>query len=328
MSTLIADVDGLTDTIVANQAAEAEELAGFEAAVAGTELAKEPPTVEGETEGTDGTESSASSTPTSTNEIEAQPASDEVKPVVPPVVSVTEDQMKELMATSGSVKELTDGLKKLRDDAFGKIGGIERLIKQAEKMTDSKLDLTLTDEDFAEVDSEVPMLTKPLQKLFTKILKQAKVKVPAADAVDVESLRTQFHQEIEAKMQERELNLQRGFEERLLTDRYPEWKETVVKQEFKDWLANEDKASPGYQRTFMESWSAREIGGVLKKFNAHQADAEKAKQAASPTPKPKVVSPSQSRTERLKEAVLPKASSVTPKPKGPLTEEEAFESVG
>jgi CxxC-x17-CxxC domain-containing protein len=87
-------------------------------------------------------------------------------------------------------------------------------------------------------------------------------------------------------------------------------------------LANEDKASPGYQRTFMESWSAREIGGVLKKFNAHQADVEKAKQAAAPKPKPKVVPPSQSRTERLKEAVLPKASSVTPKPKGPLTEEE------
>jgi len=323
MSTLTADVDGLTDSTVVNQEAEAEELAGFEAAVAGTELAKETLKVEEETEEVEST----SETPVADAEPSAE-VTEEVKPPVPQAVSVTEDQLKELMATSGSVKELTDGLKKLRDDAFGKIGGIERLIKQAEKMTDSKLDLTLTDEDFAEVDSEVPMLTKPLQKLFTKILKQAKVKVPAADAVDVESLRTQFHQEIEAKMQERELNLQRGFEERLLTDRYPEWKETVVKQEFKDWLANEDKASPGYQRTFMESWSAREIGGVLKKFNAHQADAEKSKQAAAPTPKPKVVSPSQSRTERLKEAVLPKASSVTPKPKGPLTEEEAFESVG
>lgn len=323
MGTLTADVDGLTDTIVANQEAEAEELAGFEAAVAGTELAKEAPTVEGETEESEST----TETPAAEAEGSAE-VTEEVKPPVPQAVSVTEDQLKELMATSGSVKELTDGLKKLRDDAFGKIGGIERLIKQAEKMTDSKLDLTLTDEDFAEVDSEVPMLTKPLQKLFTKILKQAKVKVPAADAVDVESLRTQFHQEIEAKMQERELNLQRGFEERLLTDRYPDWKDTVVKQEFKDWLANEDKVSPGYQRTFLESWSAREIGGVLKKFNAHQADVEKAKQAAAPKPKPKVAPPSQSRTERLKEAVLPKASSVTPKPKGPLTEEEAFESVG
>lgn len=317
MGTLTADVDGLTDSTVVNQEAEAEELAGFEAAVAGTELAKE--TLKTETEETEEPESETS---------EATETAEEVKPAVTPAVSVTEDQLKELMATAGSVKELTDGLRKLRDDAFGKIGGIERLIKQAEKMTDSKLDLTLTDEDFAEVDSEVPMLTKPLQKLFTKILKQAKVKVPAAEAVDVESLRTQFHQEIEAKMQERELNLQRGFEERLLTDRHPDWKDTVVKPEFREWLANEDKVSPGYQRTFMESWSAREIGGVLKKFDAHQADVEKAKLASSPKPKPKVVAPSQSRTERLKEAVLPKASSVTPKPKGPLTEEEAFESVG
>ena len=324
MGTLTADVDGLTDSTVVNQEAEAEELAGFEAAVAGKELAKEPSKTD---EAEEDTESATSETTEAAEEVSTTPSA-EVAPAVTPAVSVTEDQLKELMATAGSVKELTDGLKKLRDDAFGKIGGIERLIKQAEKMTDSKLDLTLTDEDFAEVDSEVPMLTKPLQKLFTKILKQAKVKVPAADAVDVESLRTQFHQEIEAKMQERELNLQRGFEERLLTDRHPEWKETVVKQEFKDWLANEDKVSPGYQRTFMESWSAREIGGVLKRFNTHQADVEKAKLAAAPKPKPKVIPPSQSRTERLKEAVLPKASSVTPKPKGPLTEEEAFESVG
>lgn len=324
MGTLTADVDGLTDTVVANQEAEAEELAGFEAAIEGTDLAKETPTPTAEVEASE-------STPETEDPVEETPvseATEEVKPVVPPAVSVTEEQLKELMATSGSVKELTDGLKKLRDDAFGKIGGIERLIKQAEKMTDSKLDLTLTDEDFAEVDSEVPMLTKPLQKLFTKVLKQAKVKVPTAEAVDVESLRTQFHQEIEAKMQERELNLQRGFEERLLTDRHPEWKEVVVKPEFKDWLTNEDKLSPGYQRTFMESWSAREIGGVLNKFKAHQADVEKAKAAAASKPKPAVKPPSQSRTERLKEAVLPKASSVTPKPKGPVTEEEAFESVG
>lgn len=323
MSTLTADVDGLTDSTVVNQEAEAEELAGFEAAVAGKELAKEPSKTD---EAEEDTESATSETTEAAEEVSTT-ASAEVAPAVTPAVSVTEDQLKELMATAGSVKELTDGLKKLRDDAFGKIGGIERLIKQAEKMTDSKLDLTLTDDDFAEVDSEVPMLTKPLQKLFTKILKQAKVKVPVAEAVDVESLRTQFHQEIEAKMQERELNLQRGFEERLLTDRYPDWKDTVVKQEFKDWLATEDKASPGYQRTFMESWSAREIGGVLNKFKTHQADVEKAKQAAAPKPKSQVTPPAQSRTERLKEAVLPKASSVTPKPKGPLTEEEAFESV-
>lgn len=324
MSTLTADVDGLTDSTVVNQEAEAEELAGFEAAVAGKELAKEPlKTDEAEEE----TESATSET-TETAEEVSTTASAEVVPAVTPAVSVTEDQLKELMATAGSVKELTDGLKKLRDDAFGKIGGIERLIKQAEKMTDSKLDLTLTDEDFAEVDSEVPMLTKPLQKLFTKILKQAKVKVPAADAVDVESLRTQFHQEIEAKMQEREFNLQKDLELRLLSYQHPGWRETIAKQDFKDWLENEDKHSPGYQRFFLNSLSSEEVGGVLKKFNAHQADVEKAKLAAAPKPKPKVIPPSQSRTERLKEAVLPKASSVTPKPKGPLTEEEAFESVG
>lgn len=320
MGTLTADVDGATDTTVVDAQAAADELAGFEAAIEGTELEEPKPTVEVDAGEED---------PPVTEEPTA-PVVDtkETPPSEPSPEVVTAEQLKELLATSGSVKELTDGLKKLRDDAFGKIGGLERLIKQAEKVTDSGLDLTLTDEDFAEVDQEVPMLTKPLQKLVTKILKQAKVKVPTAETIDVTALREQWHAEIETKMAERELNLSRSFEERLLTDRYPEWKETVVTPEFKTWLANEDKLSPGYQRTFMESWSAREIGGVLKKFNAHQADAEKAKTQPSPTPKPKVATPSQSRVERLKEAIPPKASSVTPKPKGPQTEEEAFDAVG
>lgn len=323
MSTLTADVDGATDRTVVDAKAEADELAGFEAAIEGTELEEDSKATDAVEESVTTEEVTDESAETDTG-VEQKEESASSTPQPP---SVTNEQLQELLATAGSVKELTDGLKKLRDDAFGKIGGIERLIKQAEKVTESGLDLTLTDEDFAEVDSEVPMLTKPLQKLVNKILKQAKVKVPTAEALDVNALRDQFHAEVEAKMAERELNLNRSFEERLLTDRYPEWKETVVTPEFKTWLANEDKVSPGYQRTFMESWSAREIGGVLKKFNAHQ-DAENAKTPSPPAPKPKTTPSSQSRVERLKEAIPPKASSVTPKPKGPLTEEEAFEAVG
>lgn len=294
--------------------ASAEELAGFEAAIEGVSLPKSEEVKEDE--------------PEVAQEVKEEPVKEQPKANEPQLAQVTSDQLRDLLATATSVKELSEGLKKLRDDAYGKIGGIERLIKQVEKSTDSGLDLTLTDEDFKEVNDEVPMLTKPLQKLMDKILKTAKVKVPSVEPVDIESVRTQLTQEFEDKMQKARVEDYQLRQREQLTDRFPDWQETVVKPEFHSWLSAEDKLSPGYQDRFLSSWNAREIGGVLKKFNAHM-DAEKAKTQNPPSkPKPKVATPSNDRKERLKEAIPPKAASSTPKPKGPMTEEEAFESVG
>lgn len=313
-----------TVELTADEKAIAEELAGFEAAVEGVDL---PKTEDAEEENTHAEEAKADAAQDA-EKIEA--VAEAAKTVEPELAKVTQDQLKELLATAGSIKELSEGLKKLEDKTFGKIGGLERLVKQAEKLTESGLDLTLTDEDFAEVDTEVPMLTKPLQKLINKIVKQAKVKVPAAEAIDVEALRTKFIEEVDTKVKEARLESYKELQTTLLTDRFPDWKETVAKKDFHEWLASEDKLTPGYQNMFLQSWNATEIGGVLKKFNAHKDAAEKAKTQAPPVKTTAKVTqkPSNSRVERLKEAELPRASSVTPKPKGPMTEEEAFEAVG
>ena len=307
-----ADVEDTEVAQTPEQLAEAEELAGFQAAITGTEL---PKTEEVKEEVVD--------------EPVTETVADEVKEpekVEAPLAKVTEEQFNRLVATATTVEELKAGLEKLRGDAFGKLGGIERIVKQFEKMTDSGLELNLTDDDFKEVDSEVPMLTKPLQNLMSKILKNAKVKVPAAQSVDVESLETKFNETVNAKVAETSTKLWQDLQTELVTDRFPNWRETVAQKEFHAWLASQDRESPGYQDRFLTSWNAREIGGVLKKFNAH-LDAEKAKTQPAPKPKPRVAPQASTRTQRLLEALPAKGNSSTPRPKGPQTEEEAFASV-
>jgi hypothetical protein len=313
-----ATVDETEVELTAEQKAEAEELAGFQAEIDGTEL---PKTDEVKEESQEVVQDET----TVDAEKEAAPVAEKVEPAL---AKVTEDQFKELLATATTVKELTDGLKKLEGKAFGKIGELERVLKQAEKSAESGLDIKLSDEDFAEVDQEVPMLTKPLQKLVNKILKEAKVKVPAFEPVDLESIRNQFKEESEARIKEVQVESYKTLPTSLLTYAHRDWKETVASQDFQAWLQEEDKLTPGYQNMFNQSWDATEIGGVLTKFKAH---IDKAKKAKSDTPPSKSTSkatpPSNNRVERLKEAIPPKASSVTPKPKGPETEEDGFASV-
>lgn len=295
--------------------AAAEELAAFEAETEGTEL----PT------GEQPKEEAAQTEPSVKTEVqETEPE----KSVEPSLAKVTEEQMAALLNTAKTVEELQAGLEKLRGDAFGKLGGLERLLKQAEKSTDSGLDLELTDADFKEVEQEVPFLAKPLQNLITKIVKQAKVKVPGAPSVDLSELNTQFEEKLkttrEAALQEANDHAYKQIQTALVFDKYPDFKETVASKEFETWLMKEDVLTPGYKDMFLGSWNAREIGGVMRKFNAHKEAAEKAK-TVTPS-KPKTPPASQLRKERLAEAIPPKASSKTPPPKGPMTEQEAFDA--
>ena len=296
------------------QLAAAEELAGFEAAIEGTPLPK-----------TDAVKDEVVEEETPEPVAKAEAAVTAPAVVEPPLAKVTEEQFNKLVATATTVDELKAGLEKLRGDAFGKLGGIERLVKQYEKITDSGLELDLTDADYKDIDTEVPMLTKPLQALVSKILK-AKVKVPAAQAVDLESLETKFEERVQAKVGETATKLWQDFQTALVTRDYPDWRTTVSKKEFQVWLADQDKESPGYQQMFQSSWDANVVGGALKKFNAH-IEAEKSQTQPSPKPTPRVVPKTSTRTQRLLEALPGKANSTTPRPKGPQSEEEAFASV-
>lgn len=281
----------------------AAELAGFEAAMRGEEL---PPSDQEAPK----TEETIESTAT----LKEEPPTKVESPVVPPV-GVTQDQLNQLFATAKTVDELQKGLTKLRDDAFGRLGGLERTMKER---SDSGIDLDITADDLKDVDEAVPFLSEPLKKALSGILKKAKVKVPTPQAVNVDEIRQTLKTEFDTELANRSVDLYKSTQKAILDFQLPSWEADCQKPEFHNWLEEENKAQPGIKKMFLESIRANEIGGVLKKFHAH---VEKAK---TPTPKPKPKT-QLTRTDRLTEALLPKgASSLTPAPKGPQSEAEAF----
>lgn len=281
----------------------AAELAGFEAGMRGEEL---PP--------------SDQDAPAAEEKAElTEPPADPPAKVEPPAespVGVTKEQLDQLFTTAKTVDELQKGLTKLRDDAFGRLGGLERTLKER---GDSGIDLDITSEDLKDVDEAVPFLSEPLKKALMGIIKKAKVKVPTPQAVNVDEIRNSLKADFDTELAARSVDLFKSTQKAILDFQLPSWEADCQKPEFHTWLDEENKTQPGIKKLFLESIQANEIGGVLKKFHAH---VEKSKAAAQPKPKPKA---QPTRSERLAESLLPKgASSHTPPPKGPMSEADAF----
>lgn len=283
---------------------DAAELAGFEAAMRGEEL---PPS--------DQDAPAADEKAELTEEKETPPPAKVETPAETPV-GVTQDQLNQLFSTAKTVDELQKGLTKLRDDAFGRLGGLERTLKER---GDSGIDLDITSDDLKDVDEAVPFLSEPLKKALTGIIKKAKVKVPTPQAVNVDEIRSTLKAEFDHELSARSVDLYKSTQKAILDFQLPTWEADCQKPEFHAWLEQENTTQPGIKKMFIESIQANEIGGVLKKFHTH---VEKTKAATLPKPKPKS---QPTRADRLAESLLPKgASSHTPPQKGPMSEADAF----
>lgn len=288
---------------------EDAELAGFESVSAKTALPTE--LLEKVEQPADETVSEEAS---SVEETPAAPVTTE------PAAGITKQQLDELYASASTVKELKDGLAKLRDDAFGRLGGLERNLKQS---SESGLEWDITEADLADVEREVPFLAPALQKTLANIAKKAKVKVPVGQSVDVEAVKAELKAEFNQQLEQRSFDIWKKTQSDMLDYNHRGWVKIVQDKTFHTWLDEHDASNPGVKEMFLKSNSAIEIGGVLDKFKTHQAAIQ---EKAKPKPKPPVVN--QTRTDRLREALPTRGSSSNPPPpKGELTEEEAFDSV-
>lgn len=288
-------------------AADAEELAAFEAEINGTPLPKS--TKEADADVEDEHTEKADTTPEPPAKTEAPSVS---------VPGVTQEQLNELFSTVKTVEELKTGIAKLRDDAFGRLGGLERTMKER---VDSGFDWELTREDFKDIEEAVPFLADPLNKVLNNLAKKAKVKIPAPQTINVDEIRSTLKAEVQAELNESRAQMFKEMQSELLTERFPTWQQDVAKPEFGTWLEAENVKQPGLKQMFLSSIRANEIGGVLKNYHEHVKA-----QAQPPAPKLKPKPSAGSRTQRLAEALPPRGtSSATPPSKGPLSEEEAFE---
>lgn len=185
--------------------------------------------------------------------------------VVPEYVQVTKSDWTALQAKAAEIDAVkADSTKKL-DTAFGKLGGIERKLKEMQEATPAGQAVELTDEDTAELTAEFPELGKLLHKTLKGIT--GKLKGTAAPAVDTK--------ELETRLASTAVSTAVALQIEALEEDYPDWRTTVGEQgadnPYRKWLATQDAA---YQQKLAATNSAAVIGRSLKKFtDAQTADA-------------------------------------------------------
>lgn len=265
----------------------------------------------------------ASDEPPAAGEGETPPADEQAAPAETPphveddLAKISTKQFQDLIAKASTVDEIRSAVEKLRGDAFGKLGGLERTIRQLQEGTAAGEPIVVSAEDLAEVNAEYPDMGKTLAKDLTKILSKLKgtgAKSVAPDAI-IEQLTPILQQRDEAVRTALKAEVKQELAIEQLTERHENWREIVGPKgsntEWRQWV---NKQPAEYATTVLNSWSPSVVGKSIDKFLAEKAKA------------PKPPAPSSGRSERLAEAAPAKGGSGAPhKPKA-LTPDEEFEA--
>jgi len=207
------------------------------------------------------------------------------EPVVeaPKLAQLTEEQLQQLMERSAQLDELKASHDKLQDRVFGKVGGLERQLKEFQQQGRA---MPITAEDFAELRAEFPELAdltmKGLERALSKMGQQRDPgNMPVTANDQVETLRQQM---IRANLD----NVLDG------------WDAEVKKPEFAEWLNGQGKDVQALQH----SDDIRDAARMLRLYRE------------SRTPPAK----DNSRQRRLQASVTPKGDGGAPA--GPSEEDD------
>ena len=224
--------------------------------------------------------------------------------------ALTDEKVLELLNTSRTTEELRDGIKKLRDDAFGKLGGLERTLKALQEGLSAPGNDVELDEHFKELADQYPDAAPLIVKGMKQALKNAKSIAITTSQVDPEELVRKILPGIEQTV---ERKFEQQFIARTLDREHKGWREIVGEPdsptEFRTWL----KSKPNAQE-ILGSYDVELLSDTLSEFKA------------SKQPKPKPPAPGVStRQSRLEQAVTPKSQIKPPSPRAKTPEEEMEE---
>lgn len=249
---------------------------------------------------------------------------DETPPQViePAQAKITDAQWQEVLnlakSGSGAGVELRAAIEKTRGDAFGKIGGLERTLRQIQEATPVGHAITVTGDDLKEFKGEFPELADKFARDLTNVL--SKFKGTGAPVQQAAALPEDFDDRMKTSarsiaVEEREkLKVELALE--TLNELHEDW-QTVTgpansATPYRQWLKQQPEA---YQNKVLASNNAVVIGKSITAFKEFASAKEKPKTAA------------ELRAERLKESVVPKGGSHPPVQSKMLTEEDGFNSV-
>lgn len=220
---------------------------------------------------------------------EAPPAAEPEPEPEPELATLTKAQLDDLLQKANRIDEINGKLEKQFGTAFGKIGGIERVLQQLQSSGVAGGKVEITDEIVADLTAEFPEMGALVKRSLEKLVEKLPTHGGAAPAIDPSEF---------AKVEERAVTRARQMiTEETLDDTHAGWREVIglpnaegkiPETEFRKWLANQPE---DYRNRVNKSFSAVTIGKAIDDFQettkkaAAQAEARRARTAAGVTPR-------------------------------------------
>lgn len=220
---------------------------------------------------------------------------DEDKPSVIP--GYTEKQLKALLAKGPEVEtKMTAEIRKLH----GKIGEISGLIKQIQTAKPTEQGRKITASALKKLSADYPDLAEALAEDLSGIYaekQETPEAKPADNSADIDKL-------VNARLAETAANMQREFQEELLTIRHKDWRKILPTDDFKSWWYS----LPEDKRNYYDSPKAEISSEAL---DAYKAAKESTKKKTT------------EKKERLEAVITPKTTQAAPPSQN---EEDALEA--
>ncbi len=208
------------------------------------------------------------STPTETPEPVAEETPFE-QPQEPVYRQITEDDYNKLISSAAAVDEIKATFGKQFDTAFGKIGGVERILKQLQDSTPSGEAVEITADDVEELANDYPELAETQLKVLQRVASKMR---GTGGAVDDERIRQAVLPVVEQVRLAAVDQAKRELAMESLNDNYEGWQDVVglpdaegnaPQTEFRKWL---DTQPQEYKAKVLTTYSASTIGKAIDNF--------------------------------------------------------------
>lgn len=260
-----------TPEVLENQeVATNDDDAAFAAGFDGTDLPTETPA---QTENTD--------TP-------AQPEES-----APKLKQITEDEFAQLQAAASQVESLKATVEKQFGTAFGKMGGIERVLSQIQSATPAGQVPQASEADFAELNADYGDVTAPMIAGLNRVLSKMRGTAANDDALN-ERIEKARQEAIEEAQRQREADCVEA-----VSEEHEDWQQVLADPKWKEYLQTLPEER---QQRVKSSWNPVVISRAISGFKEYTKPAPKA------DPKPEQKS---SRQAVLEASVNPRGTPVS-----------------
>lgn len=206
----------------------------------------------------------STTTPTAQEGEATNPASESGAQPAPKYAQITQEEYEQWKRNPTAIDEIKADNKKRFDDVFGKVGGMEQLLKALQSGTQTGQQIEITKEDFEElIEDGYPDLADMSAKGFNRVL--AKLKGTGGQAPQAFDPK-QIEEIISTKLASaREDNTREH-----LFDMHSDWEQVRATPEYEAWVkankieARKDRTGASYN----DSWNANFIGGLITEFKA------------------------------------------------------------